>query len=340
MSVTPRLTITTLAVALSVAVGALRIEPVLAQTDLDALMKSVVAKRDDNWKKLQQYILNEKESIELRGPGQFPIWGERRDYQWFLRDGFFVRSPLKVNGVSVPDDDRAKYEAEFTRRERARDRRIAEREKQRAAEQATAGEAAPATTPAAASEPVTADTLIAQTREPRFISSAYFLKFKFEEGKYALVGRDTIDGRSVLKVEYYPTRLFSDDTERNAQRIERGQRLSKDQQMDQGIETAMNKVSLVTLWVEPHAQQIVKYTFDNVNLDFLPLAQLFRLGDLRATMEMTQPLVHAQDAAKDVWLPKGIEMYAAVMIAVGQFDLRAKIDYTDYKLAQTSSRIK
>ena len=183
---------------------------------------------------------------------------------------------------------------------------------------------------------MTADTLIAQTREPRFISSAYFLKFKFEEGKYALVGRDTIDGRSVLKVEYYPTRLFSDDTDRNARRIERGQRLSKDQQMDQGIETAMNKVSLVTLWVDPKAQQIVKYTFDNVNLDFLPLAQLFRLGDLRATMEMSQPLVDA----KDVWLPKGIEMYAAVMIAVGQFDMRARIDYTDYKLAQTSSRIK
>lgn len=338
---TPKLTITTLAVALCVAAGALFTAPVSAQTDLDALMKTVVAKRDDNWKKLQQYILNEKETIELRGPGQLPIWGERRDYQWFLRDGFFVRSPLKVNGVAVPDDDRAKYEAEFTRRERARDRRIAEREKQREAEQAKAtGATADAAKPAATNEPVTADTLIAQTREPRFISSAYFLKFKFEEGKYALVGRDTIDGRSVLKVEYYPTRLFSDDTDRNARRVARGDRLSKDQQMDQGIETAMNKVSLVTLWVDPKAQQIVKYTFDNVNLDFLPLAQLFRLGDLRATMEMSQPLANSSDIAKDVWLPKGIEMYAAVMIAVGQFDMRAKIDYTDYKLAQTSSRIK
>lgn len=330
---TPKLIVTALALSSCVAAGAFRPAPLAAQTDLDALMKTVVAKRDDTWKKLQQYILNEKETIELRGPGQRPIWGERRDYQWFLRDGFFVRSPLKVNGVAVGADDRAKYETEFTRRERARDRRIAERERQRAAEQATA--VAPA-----ADEPVTADTLIAQTREPRFISSAYFLKFKFEEGKYALVGRDTIDGRSVLTVEYYPTRLFSDDTDRNARRIARGQRLSKDQQMDQGIETAMNKVSLVTLWVDPKAQQIVKYTFDNVNLDFLPFAQLFRLGDLRATMEMSQPLAGANDIAKDVWLPKSIEMYAAVMIAVGQFDLRARIDYTDYTLAQTSSRIK
>ena len=331
---TPKLTITPLLVALCLSAVALPPAPLAAQTDLDALMKTVVAKRDDNWKKLQQYILNEKETIELRGPGQLPIWGERRDYQWFLRDGFFVRSPLKVNGVAVGDDDRARYEAEFTRRERARDKRIADREKQRAAEQTKAGDAAPPV--AAANEPVTADTLIAQTREPRFISSAYFLKFKFEEGKYALVGRDTIDGRSVLKVEYYPTRLFSDDTDRNARRIERGQRLSKDQQMDQGIETAMNKVSLVTLWVDPKAQQIVKYTFDNVNLDFLPLAQLFRLGDLRATRGWLISMVDA----KDVWLPKGIEMYAAVMIAVGQFDMRARIDYTDYKLAQTSSRIK
>ena len=39
----------------------------------------------------------------------------------------------------------------------------------------------------------------------------------------------------------------------------------------------MNKVSLVTLWVEPKAHQIVKYTFDNVSFDFLPGAWLVRV---------------------------------------------------------------
>ena len=95
---------------LLLATGAIRPAALSAQTDLDAFMKDVVARRDDNWKKLQQYILNEREQIEVRGPGQLPVWGERREYQWFLRDGFFVRSPLKVNGVTIGEGERRKYE--------------------------------------------------------------------------------------------------------------------------------------------------------------------------------------------------------------------------------------
>ena len=69
-----------------------------APSDLDAFMRQVLAKRDDNWKKLQQYILDEREKIELRGPGHLPIWGDLREYTWYVRDGYFVRSPLKFNG--------------------------------------------------------------------------------------------------------------------------------------------------------------------------------------------------------------------------------------------------
>ena len=39
------------------------------QTDLDQLMARVLEKRDENWKKLQQYILEDRESFDLRGPG-------------------------------------------------------------------------------------------------------------------------------------------------------------------------------------------------------------------------------------------------------------------------------
>ena len=62
-------------------------------------MRQVVASRDDNWKKLQQYVFDEREQFDLRGPTRMPLWGERRDYTWFIRDGFFVRSPVKINGV-------------------------------------------------------------------------------------------------------------------------------------------------------------------------------------------------------------------------------------------------
>jgi hypothetical protein len=338
-------TITSLAaaglVALFLATSVSRPAARSAQTDLDAFMKDVVARRDDNWKKLQQYILNEREQIDVRGPGQLPVWGERRDYQWFLRDGFFVRSPLKVNGVTVPESDRRKYEEDYVKREKARDKRDKARD---------AAQAAQAGAPPVAAVPANMDSLIAQTRQPEFVSTAYFLKFKFEEGKYALVGKETIDGRELLKVEYYPARLFSDDTDRNARRAERGEKLSKDHQLNQTIEQAMNKVSMVTLWVEPKARQIVKYVFNNVNMDFLPGAALLKLGDLKATMEMSQPFAGSKAATpgsqagtplpSEVWLPKSIEMYVSAMIAIGQLDMRYSISYNDYRLAETSSRIK
>ena len=55
------------------------------------------------------------------------------------------------------------------------------------------------------------------------------------------------------------------------------------------MQRMLNKVALVTLWVEPASHQIVKYTFDNVNLDFLPVPWLVRIGDIRASMMMGQP---------------------------------------------------
>lgn len=323
--------------------GALRPVPLLAQTDLDAFMKKVLARRDDNWKKLQQYILNEKDVVELRGPGQLPVWGERREFTWFLRDGFFVRSPLTVNGVSIGDADRRKYEDNYVRREKEREKRG------RKGEVSIGTGGVTVTTPSDPVEPTvdapaSVEGLIAQTREPQFVSSAYFLKFKFEEGKYALVGREKLDGTDVLKIEYYPARLFSSDVDRNKGRAERGEKVGKDREMSAAIETAANKVSLVTIWVEPKSNQIVKYVFDNVNMDFLPGAAFVRLTDVKATMQMGQPFAGAKASASnptpDVWLPKNVNMYLALMVAVGQFDMRVSMDYTDYKLAETSSRIK
>ena len=62
----------------------------------------------------------------------------------------------------------------------------------------------------------------------------------------------------------------------------------------------MNKVALVTLWVEPKAHQIVKYTFDNVGFDFLPAQWLVHVSDVKATMSVGQPF-------PDVWLPTSLE---------------------------------
>ncbi len=314
-----------LAAVLGGAVMQARPEPGL-QSDLDAFMERVVARRDDNWKKFQQYVLDEREQVELRGPGKLPIWGERREYTWYLRDGFFVRSPLKFNGVTLSEEERRRYEERFLRSEQRRE--------ERRKAQAKTGDATEAGRGAAVEGDAPTDTqsLIRQTREPQFISSAYFLKFKFEKGKYAFVGRETLEGRELLKIEYYPEMLFSKEQNSRQHRRDMGQKL-KDDNYEAQLERLLNKVSLVTLWVEPFEHQIVRYEIDNVHLDFLPGAWLARMTDAKASMTMHQPF-------KDVWLPKGIDMYFAMMLAVGEFDARFRITYDNYKLATTTARIK
>ncbi len=302
-----------------------------AQSDLDAFMQKVMLRRDDNWKKFQQYVLDEREQIEFRGPGKLPLWGDRREYTWYLRDGFFVRSPVRANGVAVPEDDRRTYEAEFLRRQQARDKR---RVALTVGTTTEVKELPPPERGAAIEPDAPGDTqsLIRQTREPQFISSAYFLKFKFEEGKYTFVGRETIDGRELLKIEYFPAMLFSKEQNSRQHRRDMGQKLKEDNQ-DAALERMLNKVSLVTLWVEQSTHQIVKYNFDNVNVDFLPAAWLARLTDLRATMTMHQPF-------PDVWLPKDVDFYFSAMLAIGEMDARYRLNYYNYKLASATARIK
>jgi hypothetical protein len=272
------------------------------------------------------------------------LWGERRDSTWYVRDGFFVKSPLKVNGVTVPEDDRRKSEDEFLIRLRRRDERDREREREREREKT----GKPAGPPGAAAEttPVTPDPparvpqempsdlqgLLVQTRQPEFVDSAYFLRFKFEQGKYAFVGRETLDGRDVLRIEYYPTRLFSNSDEEEARR-KREKKPAREAEVEATMQRLMNKVSMVTIWVEPTAHQIVKYTFDNVNFDFLPAAWLVRVNDVKATMTMSQPF-------KDVWLPRDVDMHFGAMLAIGAIEMRYRLDYSDYRQATTSGRIK
>ncbi len=94
--------------------------------------------------------------------------------------------------------------------------------------------------------------------EPRFISESYFIEFTFEPGNYYFVGRETLAGREVVKIEYYLTDLFDDGRDAHGSAL------------DARIDLGFNKTSLVTLWIDPEVYQIVQYTFDNTGLDFLP----------------------------------------------------------------------
>ena len=99
--------------------------------------------RDANWKKLQQYVLDERETDRAARPGAHPLWGERREYTWYIRDGFFVRSPLKFNGVTIADAERRKFEADYLRRMQERDKRRARRQAEAGADDAAAAGARP-----------------------------------------------------------------------------------------------------------------------------------------------------------------------------------------------------
>src|SRR4029077_11796136 len=94
-----------------------------------------------------------------------------------------------------------------------------------------------------ADPPTNTDGLIRQTRQPQFVSSSYFLRFKFDEGRYALAGREKFGGRDVLKGEYYPTKLYSN--ENRGRRGNSDDRNPKNRQQEEYLRQLMNKVAIV-----------------------------------------------------------------------------------------------
>ena len=321
-----------LAVALLVALpSSLAGQPVTPrETDLDRFMAAVLARRDDNWKKLQQYILDERERVQVTGPGGTRLFGLNHEYRWFLKDGFFIRSPLAANGVTVGEAERRRYEANWLKQQQARDKRRLEKER--------------AKDTAAASAPVQAEAIgdtLRQQSEPSFVSAAYFLRFTFEPGRYALAGKEQLDGREVLRVEYYPARLFDDaDTQdahgereggrRDGSRTQ-GRRDREDE--DERFDRQMNKVSLVTLWILREERQIVRYVFDNVDMGFLPGRSVLRVDGLTASMQMAEPF-------PGVWLPRAVNARMRFGLAAGQVDAAYDIGYYDYKQAGVTVRVR
>ena len=184
------------------------------------------------------------------------------------------------------------------------------------------------------------------------------MDFKFEPGNYYLAGKENLDGHEVLKIDYLPTKLFNehDSTSEDAEiRRERekekanqakdakpnekkpDKRSAKEQEKDkkvkENIDRKMNKSSQVTLWVDPASHQIVKYTFDNVWMDFLPGGWLVKVDDLRASMQMGQPF-------PGVWLPHNLNIHAGLSLALGSMELSYKREFSNYRKADVTSKIR
>jgi hypothetical protein len=318
--------------AFVVAAAAVRPQPSspAPQSDLDALMQKVLARRDENWKKLQQYVLEEHARIDVRGASSNRIWGERREYLWYPRDGFFIRSPLKVNGVTVSEPDRRRAEDGYLHWVRTRDQPDPKSPETRSS--VSIGTDGIRFSPGMSTlpgddSPADPSSLIRQRRQPEFIEAAYVLRLSFDGGRYAFVGRERLENLDVLRIEYYPKRLYKGDDNSDPKIPMR------ERQQDELMAQILNKAALVTLWVAPRANQIVRYTFDNVSLDVFPAAWLVRPTALKASMTMTQ-------AFKDVWLPRDVDIDVAAMFATGPIDVKYRIEYRDYREAITDARIK
>jgi hypothetical protein len=260
----------------------------------------------------------------------------RREYTWYVRDGVHIRSPLKVDGIPVPEADRKAYEDHWMKSELSRREYRTKRDEKRAAEGLGPALSAPS------------------INEPRFVSESYFMDFKFEPGNYYLAGKETLDGQQVLKIDYLPAKLFNED-EPETVKEEKDTKEAKDtkgpkepkepkeqkpkkqsekqHQIEIQIDDKMNKTSQVTLWVDPNSSQIVKYTFDNVRMDFLPAGWLVKVDDLKAQMQMGQPF-------PGVWLPKDIWIHAGATVALGSVDAQYRREFSNYRKADVTSKIR
>jgi len=305
-----------------------------APGDLDAFMARVLEHRDETWKKLHDYILSETERFELTGPGGVRLHGMRREFSWYVREGYLIRSPIRFDGVAIPEADRRRYEDNWLKEERTRETK---RKKDEAkgtgetpADKAAADRASDTSTSTSKDEASLQD-LVDQRGEPRFISEAFFLKFKFEAGNYYLAGRERLDGRDIVRIEYYPTRLFGERTE--SPKEGKNPPRKEDADMEPRIERDLNKVALVTLWIDPAEYQVVRYEFDNVDFGFLPARWLVRLDTVTASMTMARVL-------DGVWLPRQMSVRAGLTLASGSYGFQYGREFHDYKKAETAAKIR
>ncbi len=115
--------------------------PAAKGNDLDAFMARVLERRDENWRKLHDYILSETETFSIASSGRLPAWskeaddlplnGFRREYMWYVRDGYLIRSPLRYDGVALSEKERKAYEDNWMKQEKDREKNAQKRQRSR-----------------------------------------------------------------------------------------------------------------------------------------------------------------------------------------------------------------
>lgn len=99
--------------------------------DIDAFMAKVLERRETNWDQLYDYVFSERETMEIKGDIDIPaIQSFVKEWRWFVRDGYLVRSPVSHNGINISEQERIEYENNWIKesKERRKEGRTADRE--------------------------------------------------------------------------------------------------------------------------------------------------------------------------------------------------------------------
>ncbi len=291
------LTLSAVVMAALTPASAVTTAPAQQEPDIDLFMQKVLERRVTNWEDLYRYTVRDRESFEVTGPAAVPLGSYRGEYTWYVRDGFMIRSPDRIDGHSVGDDEREKFERDWLRRARERQEKRAEKRQERAD--------------------------AAESGDEQALERDYFLGFPFEPGNYYVAGWEEFEGMNLVKIEYYPKKLFEDDDEEEPD--------------DDDLEWAhrFQKTSVVTMWVLAEEHQIIKIAYDNIGLDFMPLRWLVQVGDIGAEMVMHKPFPE-----EDVWLPREIHALGEATFANGSYDIGYALEYFDYREADVAATVR
>jgi hypothetical protein len=234
---------------------------------------------------------------------------ERDSNREALRGYFFSeRELIEIKGIELPAYERVEREYLWTEREGylvrcpVRVNGVAvSREEQQAAEREWLDKA--------------------RKRRHEGLDQEAFFGFDFQPGRYLYAGKQGFQGREVVAVDYFP--------KMDRKGLTQKRRKSRQEYYDKMFEKTLQ----VNLLILPEEHQIVKITFDNLGLDFLPLRWLVRFEGLTGSMLMDKPL-------GDVWLPKRIQASGRVSTADGALSLSYSKDFFDYHKTDVKIRLR
>ncbi len=268
--------------------------PTPTQDEIDAFMEKVLERREINWNELYNYTFSELERLRIRGTEIAALQSFDQEYTWYVRDGYLVRSPWKVNGEEVDAAEREEAELKW----------IAD---------------------------VEDDESKARIERDSFFDFEFEPGNYLFAGRDTFEGHDVViieyyptnlfsdDDDSNRRERAPDDQTGDDEAERESRRDDEDDEFDEEE-----LEHMFDKTSLVTMLVIPEEHQIVKWTFENVGFEFLPYRWLVRMDELRASMIMHQPI-------EGIWLPREIGASASASTASFELEVEYTRGFFEYK---------